>query len=150
MYADHHVECRANVAIRKGEGGRVPDHPPNATRRHDQGLDRVAHRVPRHLRGVELPDGLGYDTIGESVGFFRLSGAMAEQVAAGCERYVAAGRDGEMYEAVLRDLLLDAAPGTFGYEDVTGLPWIEIDFPEDVQRAEKVIYPALQSLPQPA
>ena len=42
-----------------------------------------------------LPDGLGYDTIGESVGFFRLSGAMAEEVAAGCERYVAAGRDDE-------------------------------------------------------
>jgi len=97
-----------------------------------------------------LADGLSYDTIGESVGFFRLSGAMAERVAAGCKRYVAAGRDDEMYEAVLRDLLLEAAPGTFGYEDVTGLPWIEIDFPEDVQRAEKVIFPALQSLPQPA
>ena len=97
-----------------------------------------------------LPEGLGYDTIGESVGFFRLSSAMAGRVAGGCERYVAEGRDDEMYEAVLRDLLLEAAPGTFGYEDVTGLPWIEIDFPEDVQRAEKVIYPALQALPQPA
>ena len=55
-----------------------------------------------------------------------------------------------MYEAVLRALLLEASPGTFGYEGVTGLAWIEIDFPEDVQRAEKVIYPALRPFQQPA
>ena len=66
------------------------------------------------------------------------------------KRYVAAGRADAMYEAVLRALLLEASPGTFGYEGVTGLAWIEIDFPEDVQRAEKVIYPALRPFQQPA
>jgi choline kinase len=28
-----------------------------------------------------------------------------------------------------------ADPTSFGYEDVTDIPWIEIDFPEDIQRA---------------
>lgn len=98
----------------------------------------------------QLPADLQYDSVGESVGFFKLSADMARQVARGCERYIANGRDDEMYEAVLRDLLLGAPPGTFGFEDVTGLPWIEIDFPEDVQRAEKIVYPQLQPLPEPA
>ena len=33
--------------------------------------------------------------------------------------------------------VLRAANPPFGFEDVTGLPWIEIDFPEDVERAER-------------
>jgi choline kinase len=33
----------------------------------------------------------------------------------------------------------------FGGEDVTGLPWIEIDFPQDLEHAEKVILPLLKS-----
>jgi choline kinase len=31
--------------------------------------------------------------------------------------------------------------GTFAYEDITGIPWIEIDFPSDLLRAEKIVYP---------
>ncbi|MEE8351060.1 MAG: hypothetical protein V3R37_02555, partial [Rhodospirillales bacterium] len=31
--------------------------------------------------------------------------------------------------------------GTFGVEDITGIPWIEIDFPDDLIRAEEMIYP---------
>jgi len=33
--------------------------------------------------------------------------------------------------------------GRFGYEDVTGLPWIEIDFPADVIRAQNELVPAI-------
>jgi choline kinase len=29
--------------------------------------------------------------------------------------------------------------------DITGLPWIEIDFPEDLERAHDEILPALKS-----
>jgi choline kinase len=32
----------------------------------------------------------------------------------------------------------------FGAEEVTGLPWTEIDFPQDMEYAEKVVLPALQ------
>jgi choline kinase len=89
-----------------------------------------------------------YDFCGESVGFFRLSPSMAAKLAARAEEYVAGGRRGEWYEEAIRDLLLASAPGTFGYEDVTGLPWIEIDFPEDVARARDEILPRLADLPR--
>ena len=36
------------------------------------------------------------------------------------------------YEEPIRDMILDAAPDRFGFEDITGLPWTEIDFAEDV------------------
>ena len=45
-------------------------------------------------------------------------------------------------EDALRAVLRTAAP-PFGFEDVTGLPWIEIDFPEDVKRAETEVLPRL-------
>jgi choline kinase len=35
-------------------------------------------------------------------------------------------------------------PQAFGFEDVTGLPWIEIDFPEDAARATDEILPAIR------
>ncbi len=34
-----------------------------------------------------------------------------------------------------------------GVEDVTGLPWVEIDFPEDLEKAEAEVLPALLDLP---
>ncbi len=84
-----------------------------------------------------------YDFSGESVGFFRFDGAIAHRLAACTERYVAEGRYEEPYEEAIRDLLLEA-PEVFGYEDITGLPWIEIDFPEDIQRAQNQILPQLR------
>lgn len=84
-----------------------------------------------------------YDYCGESVGFFRLSPEVARRLAETAETYVAAGRRGECYEEALRDVLLESPAGTFGFEDVTGLPWIEIDFPEDVRRAREEILPRL-------
>lgn len=68
----------------------------------------VRDGVPLELR--KQPDAhLTYDTIGESVGFFRFSEADAR----------------------------------FEVADITGIPWIEIDFPADVQRAEQEILPRL-------
>ena len=43
-----------------------------------------------------------------------------------------------------RVLMLEAGPRRFGVEDVTGLPWIEIDFPDDIERARLEILPRLQ------
>ncbi|MGB8275914.1 MAG: phosphocholine cytidylyltransferase family protein [Alphaproteobacteria bacterium] len=84
-----------------------------------------------------------FDYCGESVGFFRFSPAVAARLAAKTEAYVASNRRGEWYEEAVRDVLLESPPGTFGFEDVTGLPWIEIDFPEDVRRARDEILPRL-------
>jgi choline kinase len=85
---------------------------------------------------------LAYDLAGESVGFFRFSEPIARALASRCDAYVAAGRLDEPYEEAIRDLLLET-PALFHFEDITGLPWIEIDFPDDVRRAEEEILPRL-------
>ncbi|MCP4365012.1 MAG: hypothetical protein GY800_06890, partial [Planctomycetes bacterium] len=46
----------------------------------------------------------------------------------------------EYEEAIDRCL----AQSDMGVESVDGLPWIEIDFAEDVQRAEREILPRLE------
>lgn len=90
------------------------------------------------------PD-LDFDTQGESVGFFRFAPDHARQLAELAERYVAENRKGEPYEEALRDLVL-AQPQDFSVEDVTGLPWIELDFPEDLERARDEVLPRIHEL----
>jgi len=85
--------------------------------------------------GKQIPAGVPFDLLGESVGFFKLTAAMAARLAERASRYVGAGCRDAFYEDALRDLLLED-PGAFGFEDVTGIPWIEIDFQDDIRRAE--------------
>jgi choline kinase len=53
------------------------------------------------------------------------------------------GRDNEEYEEVFRVLFKTCV---FGYELVGDLPWTEVDFPEDITRAERTIWPQIQAL----
>ena len=93
------------------------------------------------FRKKVLP-GLKYEFAGESVGFFKFSQDVASSIAGRCQDYVDGGRVSEPHEEVIRDELLDNS-AAFSYEDVTGLPWIEIDFPEDVARARDEVLPRL-------
>jgi len=54
-----------------------------------------------------------------------------------------AGRIDLEYEEAIRDIILAHKGRDFGFEDVSDLPWIEIDFPEDVERAEAMVLPNL-------
>ncbi len=83
-----------------------------------------------------------HDRHGESVGFFRFSAAMAAALADRCASYVEQGRTELEYEEAIRDLIL-AEPSRFRAADVTALPWVEIDFPDDVSRAREEILPQL-------
>jgi choline kinase len=87
-----------------------------------------------------------HDYHGESVGFFRFAAPMAVKLAARADALVAQGLRDVWYERAIRDLVL-AEPEAFGWEEVTGLPWIEIDFREDIARAEAEILPRLEPLP---
>lgn len=89
-----------------------------------------------------------HDWFGESIGFFKLTEDTARRLIEATERYITDGRTGEYYDEPLRDLLLADPPGRFGWEDVTGLPWREIDFPDDVAAAEREVLPLLQPLPE--
>jgi len=90
-----------------------------------------------------LPANLDYDTLGESVGFFKFNAKIAAKVAQTCADYKAEGLLDAPHEEALRDVLL-AMPSEFACEDVSGLPWLEVDFPEDVERAIKKILPAIR------
>lgn len=91
----------------------------------------------------QLPAGLDYDVIGESVGFFRFDPAISAAIGARCLTYEQEGMSDAPHEEVLRELLLQR-PGAFGYEDITGLPWVEVDFAEDVEKAEREVLPAIR------
>jgi len=82
-----------------------------------------------------------FDAVGEWPGFMKMAPAIASRIADATARYVEAGDVGLAYEPAMRDVMRESAPGTFGFEDITEVPWIEIDFPSDLVRARHIIYP---------
>jgi choline kinase len=80
------------------------------------------------------------DVVGESIGFFKVAhDDLPELIAITLNMSEGAGRSAS-YDDALRQLV---QAGRFGHEDVTGLPWIEIDFPADVERAAREVLPAV-------
>jgi len=84
------------------------------------------------------------DFVGESVGFFKIAledlPMLIDET-----RARSAGREvSDSYDEVLRALVL---ADRFCYNDVTGMPWTEIDFPQDVLHAQDVVLPALEGRP---
>jgi choline kinase len=106
----------------------------------------VRDGVPVELR-KQVAAGLQYDTIGESVGFFRFDAAGARRLATLVAGYVADGRGHMPHEEAVRDLLLERSQ-VIDVADITGLPWIEIDFPTDIARAAREVLPQLPPLPR--
>jgi choline kinase len=82
----------------------------------------------------------GWETMGESVGFLKLEAAAGTLLRQLLEARVAAGDTGIEHEQVYPALL---ARVDVGFERVDGMPWIEVDFPEDVTRAEQEILPRI-------
>ena len=101
----------------------------------------VRDGVPIELRKLLAAD-LSYDSIGESVGFFRFDERAARRLAAIVAGYAEGGRGHMPHEEAVRDLLLERSQ-KFEVADVTGSPWIEIDFPNDVVRAAHEVLPQL-------
>ncbi len=93
---------------------------------HADRIVELRKQIDGHLR---------WDIQGESVGFFRFDGRLAAQLLQQVQRRIDEGHVNEPHEEAIRALVL-GQPEQFHYENITGLPWIEIDFPEDVQRAQ--------------
>lgn len=100
--------------------------------------------IPIELR-KRLAADLQFDTIGESVGFFRFDEAGAQRLATLVAGYVDGDRAHMPHEEAVRDLLRERSQ-IFEIIDVTGVPWIEIDFSNDVVRAMREVLPLLQPL----
>lgn len=101
----------------------------------------VRDGVPVDLR-KQLAGDLQCDTVGESVGFFRFDQPAARRLTAIVAGYVEGGRAHLPHEEAIRDLLREGSH-SFEVADITGAPWIEIDFPADVERAARAILPQL-------
>lgn len=80
------------------------------------------------------------EQIGESIGFFKVAPGDLQSIATETRRRTVGEGRLDSYDDVLR-LLVKA--GRFACEDVTGMPWTEIDFPKDVAYARSEILPAL-------
>lgn len=84
-----------------------------------------------------------WDVLGEGVGFFKCSRAHAPEyvrrLAASIEKTGGANE----YEDALHELV-GRVP--VGWVDVTGLPWTEVDFVEDLRRAESAVLPEIERL----
>lgn len=105
----------------------------------------VRDGVPVELR-KQLEPGLKYDTVGESVGFFRFDDRAARRLVAIVAEYIGSERAHLPHEEAVRDLLRECSQ-IFEVCDVTGAPWIEIDFPADVARARAQVLPQLVAEP---
>ncbi len=85
-----------------------------------------------------------FDFVGEWPGFLRQSPRVAARLAEASEAYVENGRRDATCELAIRDVLMSEPRGTFKFEDITGIPWIEIDFPSDLDRARDVVLPQIE------
>ncbi len=94
----------------------------------------------------QLDKNLVFDFMGESVGFFKFTSAIGKLLVLKAGEYINKGGNEIPYEEIIRDLLL-AKPEQYSFEDITGLPWLEIDFPEDIVKAQGTILPKLTDLP---
>ena len=81
-----------------------------------------------------------YDYAGEGVGFLRVRHADAPHVVASLRKFV----DRDAWQMEYEDALIDYFQAVkVGHEKIGGLPWTEIDFPEDVEKAEREVLPRL-------
>jgi choline kinase len=83
----------------------------------------------------------GYELAGESVGFLKLSAGAARVLRELLEIRVAAGHTGIEHEEVYPGLCERVE---VGFERVDGMPWTEIDFADDVTRAERDVLPRIE------
>lgn len=94
-------------------------------------------------------DGTPLDLLGEWPGFIKLSPSTGRSLLATMRALLGAGAFDAPMEDAIRELIREA-PGVLGWEEVTGLPWIEIDFVEDLERARRDVLPRLEGIDQPA
>ena len=81
-----------------------------------------------------------YDLAGEGVGFLKVRHADTLHVVTSLRSFV----DREAWQMEYEDALVEFFRAVkVGHEVIGGLPWTEIDFPEDVEKAEREILPKL-------
>lgn len=88
-----------------------------------------------------------YDEAGEGVGFLKVKKEAIPSLLSSVQSCIKADKLDMEYEDALTTFFENVP---VGYEKIGGLPWIEIDFPEDIQRATSQILPAIENLRKPS
>ena len=110
----------------------------------DRGFTDTGEEVKTYTRGDRVialgkkvvPE--AWDAVGEGVGFFKCGAEAAPELVRGLARVIEESHGlGEWEDA----LHLLAPQRHVGWVDVTGMPWTEIDFVEDLRRAETDVLP---------
>jgi choline kinase len=81
------------------------------------------------------------DFVGESIGFFKIAPDDLPMLIEETRARSAGSEVRDSYDDMLRAMVL---ADRFGFEDVTGIPWTEIDFPDDLSRARDEVLPQIE------
>ena len=84
--------------------------------------------------------GKDWDAVGEGVGFLRVERALKPRLREIAAKHVEEGHPDVEYEDAIHRLMQEHP---IGYVPVGGLAWTEIDFPEDVAKAERDVLPRI-------
>ncbi len=102
-------------------------------------VSAIGQRVIRLSKSIPSE----YEDIGEGVGFLRVKKEDIPVLLEAVQRHIDAENLDMEYEDALQEFF-ERVP--VGYEKIGGLPWVEIDFPEDVKRATDQVLPAIHDL----
>lgn len=91
--------------------------------------------------GISKVSSYDCDFKGEGIGFLKLSANDCHILKDIVEEFEKSGKVNVEYEDALHELLYHC---TIGFEKVEDMPWIEIDFEEDIERARKEILPKIE------
>ena len=80
-----------------------------------------------------------YDLVGEWPGLLKINSETAIMVAEAAINYVERGDIEGAYEEIFREVILNGNSLMFGVEDISGIPWIEIDYKSDLKKAQSEI-----------
>jgi choline kinase len=84
-----------------------------------------------------------WELVGEGIGFFKCGAEAGPMLIPLLERVIAEGHGLNEYEDALHLLVQQHH---VGWVEVTGLPWTEIDFAEDLRRARDEVLPHIVRL----
>ncbi len=98
----------------------------------EQGEEMMLAVKDARVRRIARRVGSDWDLVGESVGFFKVDPAGAAEMKRILDAEIAAGRLDQEHEDATNQCFDSVA---FGHERVDDLPWTEIDFPEDLDKA---------------
>jgi choline kinase len=106
----------------------------------DSGEEMMLFVKGEKVIGISKVNSYDCDFKGEGVGFFKLAANDCNKLKNILEEFEQAGKINVEYEDTLHELLSQCS---VGFEKVADLPWIEIDFEEDIERARREILPKL-------